>query len=261
MPVITVVTVVYNDANHIENTIKGVISQTYKNIEYIIIDGGSSDSTPSIISKYANNVTHWVSEKDAGIFDAMNKGIKLATGEWIIFINSGDTFYDSETLEHLNEYLLPNYQLIYGNVEVRYDGGGSYIKIASGLDKLKFGMPFCHQSLIVKAELMKKYGYSLDSGAAADYDFIVKCRLSGYNFYNSDMVIASVSAGGVSDKNRVLVLSEWKKVSHNLDSGVMLRLYYGATILIERIKIIAKFFLPEKIILWIINFRRLLRDK
>lgn len=92
-PLISVVTVAYNAVTTIEKTILSVINQTYPNVEYIIIDGGSTDGTVEIIKKYANKLAYWVSEPDNGIYDAMNKGAKVATGEWINFMNCGDSFF------------------------------------------------------------------------------------------------------------------------------------------------------------------------
>jgi cellulose synthase/poly-beta-1,6-N-acetylglucosamine synthase-like glycosyltransferase len=99
-PLISIITVVYNGEKFLEETIKSVINQTYDNVEYIIIDGGSSDGTIDIIKKYEDYIDYWVSEKDNGIYDAMNKGIDLATGIWINFMNAGDLFFDN-TIEHL----------------------------------------------------------------------------------------------------------------------------------------------------------------
>lgn len=98
-PLISVVTVSYNAVSTIEQTILSVINQTYPHIEYIIIDGGSTDGTVDIIKKYADKIAYWVSEPDKGIYDAMNKGIKVATGEWINFMNSGDCLYRNDTIE------------------------------------------------------------------------------------------------------------------------------------------------------------------
>ena len=98
---ISVVTVCYNAADTIEKTMLSVLNQTYHDIEYIIIDGGSTDGTVEIIRKYADRIAYWVSEPDKGIYDAMNKGIKVATGEWINFMNAGDEFVDANVLDKL----------------------------------------------------------------------------------------------------------------------------------------------------------------
>jgi len=101
LPLITVITVVLNGEKALEETIKSVISQTYPNVEYIIIDGGSTDGTLDIIKKYEDYIDYWVSEPDKGIYDAMNKGVDLTTGQWINFINAGDRFYDEDLIEEI----------------------------------------------------------------------------------------------------------------------------------------------------------------
>ncbi|RXE60893.1 glycosyltransferase, partial [Muribaculaceae bacterium Isolate-001 (NCI)] len=98
---ITVVTVCYNAVKEIEKTIQSVISQTYDNVEYIIVDGGSTDGTLDIIRKYSSRITRWVSEPDKGIFDAMNKSAHMATGEYINFMNAGDLFFDEKVLSDI----------------------------------------------------------------------------------------------------------------------------------------------------------------
>lgn len=98
-PLVTVITISYNAEAIIERTILSVINQTYPAVEYIIIDGGSTDSTVDIIEKYANKVTYWISEPDNGIYDAMNKGLDIATGKWVSFMNSGDYYYSNNVLD------------------------------------------------------------------------------------------------------------------------------------------------------------------
>ena len=115
-PLISVVTVSYNAVSTIEQTILSVINQTYPHIEYIIIDGGSTYGTVDIIKKYADKIAYWVSEPDKGIYDAMNKGIKVATGEWINFMNSGDCLYRNDTIEKIlnKSSTTNNVSIIYG---------------------------------------------------------------------------------------------------------------------------------------------------
>ena len=149
-PLITVVTVVYNGAESLEQTITSVINQTYDNIEYIIIDGASSDSTLDIIKKYEDKIDYWQSEPDKGIYDAMNKGISLSSGEWINFMNSGDCFFDHDVIEKISKYSINNpiYDIIYGDV-VKKDNtkikqySPTYINFL--LER-----SLCHQSIFAK---------------------------------------------------------------------------------------------------------------
>ena len=113
--IISIVTVTYNSVHNIEETILSVINQTYQNIEYIIIDGGSVDGTMNIVKKYKNSIDYIVSEKDNGIYDAMNKGIQIASGKWINFLNSGDTFYNKKVIENISFKNYENHVIIYGN--------------------------------------------------------------------------------------------------------------------------------------------------
>src|SRR5690554_1584625 len=112
-PLITVVTVVYNGAEFLEDTIKSVIEQTYDNVEYIIVDGGSIDGTLEIIKKYGHAIDYWVSEPDKGIYDAMNKGINLMCGGWVVFLNADDYFVSNDVISKIN---FKDFEFIYGNI-------------------------------------------------------------------------------------------------------------------------------------------------
>lgn len=158
-PKITVVTVCYNAVDTIENTILSVLNQTYDNIEYIIIDGSSTDGTVDIIKKYADKIAYWVSEPDNGIYDAMNKGIDIATGDYINFMNAGDGFYDNEALSNLMPFIKNNVSVIFGK-SIKTNGSGD--------EKLEIPIPFytqnkrikspgiCHQATFVETSLLKK---------------------------------------------------------------------------------------------------------
>ena len=119
---ISVVTVCYNAADCIEHTMLSVLNQSYPDIEYIVIDGGSTDGTVDIIKKYADRLAYWVSEPDKGIYDAMNKGIAAASGSYINFMNAGDTFASDSVLAEIVPQINPNSQIVYGDVVLKYRG-------------------------------------------------------------------------------------------------------------------------------------------
>ena len=151
---ISVVTVCYNAVDCIEQTMLSVLDQTYHDIEYIIIDGGSTDGTVDIIKKYADRLAYWISEPDKGIYDAMNKGIAVATGDYINFMNAGDTFRDQSSIYTYVDVIKPESEIIYGDVIIKYHSRFQYRK-PLWLDHLSECLPFCHQSVIVKTGLLR----------------------------------------------------------------------------------------------------------
>ena len=167
---VTVITICYNSIQFIEETIKSVISQDYKDVEYIIIDGGSTDGTKEIIKQYANRITYWCSCKDGGIYDAMNKGIDHTTGEWVCFMNSGDTFYQTDVISNIMRLKIPTeVQVLYGDVEMVYT---DYAKIqkAYRIETINYRMPFCHQASFVKSRILKQHKFNLQYKIGADYN-------------------------------------------------------------------------------------------
>lgn len=173
-PKISVVTVCYNAAGTIEETILSVLNQTYDNIEYIIIDGGSTDGTVDIIKKYADHLAYWISEPDKGIYDAMNKGIAVATGDYINFMNAGDTFaLDSTIANTFADADIVRADVIYGNA-IEKDSEGKLTHHAA-LDDVRLlakrpiyrhGASFVkssvHKRNLFQTDRSKKYGYALD---------------------------------------------------------------------------------------------------
>ena len=160
-PLITIITVVYNNQENIEETILSVINQSYDNIEYLIIDGGSSDNTVDIIKKYNNSIDYWISEKDNGIYDAMNKGCRLATGAGLCFLNSGDKFVGDVFDSRLKlPFLIPC--KIKENEKKILDK-----KLLDG----KSGMPTSHQAMVF---LNKRLLYNLKYKISSDYDFFIR---------------------------------------------------------------------------------------
>ena len=171
-PKISVVTVCYNVASEIERTIKSVINQTYSNVEYIIIDGGSKDGTVDIIKKYADKVSYWVSEPDKGIYDAMNKGIIAATGDWINFMNAGDWFCGSSVLSDISHYLINNreFDIIYGSIYRVYENY-HYEAPPLPLEMIKIHQPMPHQGTFVKTSYHKKHLFDISYRSAGDTHF------------------------------------------------------------------------------------------
>lgn len=176
---ISVITVCYNSIATIENTIKSVLEQTYPNIEYIVIDGGSSDGTKEIIEKYADKIDCWVSESDNGIYDAMNKGINHASGEWIHFRNSGDYFFSSESISEIFKNPIDeDTVIIHGDCQIIFHNKIE-IQTPPGKERYKFIMPFFHPSMFVRASYHKDnlFDYSLRS--SADYKFVYQSLKEG----------------------------------------------------------------------------------
>ena len=138
-PLVSIITVVFNAEFFIESTINSIIDQTYERKELIVIDGASTDSTLDIIGKYSRHITKLISEKDDGIYSAMNKGIALASGDWIIFMNAGDIFIERDVLTNIFSKPIGNAKVIYGDVLVDY-GDFSIMRRAVNINKLWSGM-------------------------------------------------------------------------------------------------------------------------
>jgi len=207
-PKISIITVVFNAVKTLENTIDSVLSQTNKNHELIIIDGGSTDGTLEILkNKKAENL-FWTSEPDKGIYDAMNKGIKKATGEWIIFLGADDQFYDQYVLENIfSELNYDDVDFIYGNVKSGaykglYDGEFNYEKL------LKKNIS--HQSIFYRATIFDTVGtYNLNYKTHADWDFNLRCfENKELQIKYVDDLIAQFGKGGLSSQHDVSFLRE-----------------------------------------------------
>lgn len=192
MPKITIITVCYNAINSIEKTIISILSQTYKNLEYIIIDGGSTDGTIDVIKKYEKQISYWKSEPDKGVYDAMNKGIELATGEWVNFMNAGDSFYNTEVLQSLNLYFSDSQtDIIYGDTCIEINNKNKYRVIPENISNIELHLPFCHQSCFVKSSIIKNNLFLLQYKYVADYAMFYKFYQLGYKFKYINHIISN----------------------------------------------------------------------
>jgi glycosyltransferase involved in cell wall biosynthesis len=236
-PLITVITVVFNGEQFLEETIQSVINQTYDNVEYIIVDGGSTDGTIDIIKKYKDEIDYWVSEKDNGIYDAMNKGVNLSSGKWINFMNAGDSFYSTEILMEivLNNYF-KNVDVLYGNHKVIYSNKTRIAK-AGNINDIWKGSQFCHQSAFVLTKMHKGNKFNLNNRIGADFEFFYSLHKRNKVFRYVDIIIANYSAGGLSDIKRVDSIVGWWNI---VEKNNRINLYYIWIILKEMAKDMVK---------------------
>lgn len=175
---ITIVTVTYNCVNDIEATIQSVLSQDYPNLEYIIVDGASTDGTVDIIRQYDGEISRWISEPDNGLYDAMNKGIRMATGQWINFMNAGDSFCDNQVISNLFDSLPHGKKVVYGNTQILNRDGSISFHPTSTIERLKWTInryqPYTHQAVFYNIECKEDCKYNLNYSIVADYD--VACK-------------------------------------------------------------------------------------
>jgi len=210
----SIITVTFNAGRWLERTIQSIIAQSYSDIEYIVIDGNSTDETQDIIKKYQSSITHCVSEPDKGLYDAMNKGLKAATGDYILFLNAGDTLYSDTTLEEIANLLyaenLPD--IVYGETKI-VDAQGNplsmrRLKAPENLSWKSFdmGMLVCHQSFLVKRTLAPPY--DLQYRFTADYDWCIRCLKKADTVFNTHLILSRFLEAGLSAANRKEALKE-----------------------------------------------------
>ncbi|WP_131538387.1 glycosyltransferase family 2 protein [Pedobacter nototheniae] len=211
MPKLTVITIVYNNARDIERTIKSVLNQTYKKIEYIVIDGASTDGTLEIIQKYTAQISKIVSEPDKGIYDAMNKGLALATGDYVLFMNSGDEIYDDTTVEEVFD-TEAGADIYYGETEMFNDNweslGRRRHEAPENFDwtSFKFGMNISHQAIYIRRSILVPY--DLKYKYSADIDWIIKAAKKASSIVNVHRYVAKYLVGGMSKKKHRESLKE-----------------------------------------------------
>lgn len=214
MPLITVVTVVFNGAKTLEYTIRSVIEQTYENVEHIIIDGGSTDGTLEILHNYAESIDYWMSEKDAGIYDAMNKGIALARGDYIGMLNSDDYFSDPSALEKIVSRLkASDVDVVFSCLDIVYPDNldrvmRKYRVSSLSSFMLRIGMMPPHPTFYCKKSCYEKAGlYRTDYRIAADFEMIARLLIKqqvSWKFIDETTV--KMRSGGLSSSG---IKSNW----------------------------------------------------
>ncbi len=210
-PKISIITIVYNNVRDIEYTILSVLDQSYNNIEYIVIDGKSTDGTLEVIKKYKNRITTCISERDEGIYDAMNKGLEQATGDYVLFLNSGDALYDKDTIATVVEKG-NNADIIYGDTklidEQHHVIGDRRHKAPSTFDwqSFRFGMNICHQAIYIKRDITSPY--DLKYQLSADIDWVIRAAKKAKTTQYINTYVARYLVGGMSQKKHRQSLKE-----------------------------------------------------
>ena len=204
---ISIITVTYNSEDTIRDTLKSVISQNYSDIEYLVIDGGSNDKTTDIIKEYISDIDYFISEKDNGMYDALNKGILAAQGSYIGQLHSDDIFVNDNVISNLvskiNNY--HNVQGVYADLDIVKKDNTNVIKRKYSSAnfrpwQLRFGHIFPHPTLYLHSSVFKKFGiYKVDYRVAADFEFILRLHIKGLKFKRVNINMIKMRDGGLSN--------------------------------------------------------------
>jgi glycosyltransferase involved in cell wall biosynthesis len=212
-PLVSVITVVYNGARHLEETITAVASQTYPNVEHIVIDGGSTDGTVDILRRYDDKLGYWMSESDAGLYDAMNKGVALVDDpeSYILFANADDSLYSPDAIARAMSQG-QGADLVYGKMVLSDDQISGVAGREVSLDDLS-RQTLCHPATFVRKRVFDQVGpFDTTYRIAADYDHIVRCFAAPVTTQFVDVVVARMRMGGLSEDRFMLSCRERKAV-------------------------------------------------
>jgi len=239
MPKVSIITVVYNGADSIGKTIESVIAQTFTDLEYIVIDGGSKDATVDVIKKYEQHIKIWRSEKDKGVYDAMNKGAKLAAGEWLFFLNSGDCLVNKDVLTDFfkNEKQFEHALIAYGDIQLIYPEN-----ILLRQNERNPGYEsICHQAQFVKRNyFLERNGFNISYKIYGDFDFQRRAFLDKkVNLQHVPVTVASYENVGLSSKPFYHYVKEYLRVGrNNYVSGLELSRYYAYAVFMSALTIV-----------------------
>jgi|GEM_PF-236681 len=216
---LSIITVCYNSAKTIEETIRSILNQSSQHYEYIIIDGGSSDGTIDIIRKYHEYIDFFLSEPDYGIYDAMNKGIRVAKGNIIAFLNSDDRYFENTVDIVLRAFKKGDFDIICGEEIYIWDDNFSYLRKIALNDKLFYQMTVYQPAMFARAEVFQQIGtFDLQYKIAADYDWVLRAYVHGIRFHLLHQPLTYFRHGGLSNHEDSLLLNieESNHISHKL---------------------------------------------
>lgn len=213
-PIFSIITICFNAEETIERTLQSVTHQSYPQVEYIIVDGASKDNTLNIIKKYKEKITTVVSEPDKGLYDAMNKGIRLATGNYLCFLNAGDCFHNNDTLQRIADSLPDNTlpDVVYGETAL-VDEQGKFMRMRrlSAPERLNWksfrqGMLVCHQAFFARRELIEPY--DLQYRFSADFDWCIRIMKKATKLHNTHLTLVDYLHEGITTRNHKASLKE-----------------------------------------------------
>ncbi|WP_421247251.1 glycosyltransferase family 2 protein [Aeromonas jandaei] len=233
---VSIITVCYNSEKTIEDTIRSVAGQTYKDIEYIIVDGGSTDQTNEIVKKYSDIVSVHVSETDNGLYDAMNKGIKLATGDVVGILNSDDFFVSDDSLaELMNGFSSPDIDAVYSDlVYVESENTNNVTRLYSSKifkkSLIKFGIMLPHPTFYAKKNIYDNYGlYKLNYRVAADFEFIARCVMNNITLNRVPSITVKMREGGISSSGFLLRIHQNMEIVRACkENGISTNIFFVA---------------------------------
>lgn len=214
-PKFSVITVCFNAEETLEDTIQSVIAQTYHHVEYIVVDGASKDRTLSIINRYRDRIATVVSEPDKGLYDAMNKGLRLATGDYVCFLNAGDSFHEDDTLQQMVHTLRERSELpdvLYGETAlVNAEGHFVRMRRLQAPEHLTWrsfrqGMLVCHQAFFARRTLAEPY--DLRYRFSADFDWCIRIMKKAKTLHNTHLTLIDYLDEGMTTRNHKASLRE-----------------------------------------------------
>ncbi len=211
-PKVSIITVVYNAKKALEKTINNIKQLRYENIDYIIVDGGSTDGTVSVIKENEQYVSQWISEPDKGLYDAMNKGLNMVTEGYVWFINAGDFIYSKDILNNIFAGFENYADIYYGDTIIESETGeimglrGKKLPRKLTLSSYHSGMVVCHQSIIVRRDIAPLY--NLNYKYAADIDWVMDVTRRAVSITNTRFILSIFVEGGISSLNRKASLKE-----------------------------------------------------
>lgn len=242
---LSVITVTYNAEATIERTLQSVAAQTYPHMEHIIVDGNSRDNTVELIKRYDNDKMNWISEPDNGLYDAMNKAAAMVTGDYLCFLNAGDTFHTSETVEKMMQTMKPNENpdIIYGETAI-VDNNGTFLHMRRlkapevlTWKSFKQGMLVCHQAFIVSKVLFEPY--NLHHRFSSDFDWAIRMMRRAKSIHNTHLTLINYLNEGLTTANRKASLKERYRIMANYYgqiSTALNHLWFAMRTVVDKIK-------------------------